>query len=173
MPTTIKRVAGVWTISSPTAAPPGAPRPAPLARPLSAVDTRADVEALIREELQLIGRELVSTALRSFSWTADGWQPDTLGASLRAARKRAGLTGEQVAARLGIPGSNWRAYEADDVEPTAGRLYEIADALGTTSDALRPFTAAPAADSSAGRRAKPRPKSTAARPRRTSGTAAR
>lgn len=175
MPTVLHRRAAAWTLSSPSAG-----RKEQATRTLAQCDTRAAAEEIVREELELHYSEKIDAALARHTWTADGWRPDTFGAAIRTARKRAQLTIKDAAARMGLAAwQNWQQWESDEVEPVVTKIFRIADALGTTPDALRPFTApADAADSSAARpaatRRAPRPARSAKRAprRRTSGKAA-
>lgn len=55
-----------------------------------------------------------------------------IGARVRGARVRAGLTQEQAAAASGIDVKRWQRLEQGDVNPTARTLARAAHALGTT-----------------------------------------
>lgn len=61
-----------------------------------------------------------------------------LGARIAAARERAGLTKADCAKAAGIDWRRWNEYETGKVEPSAGKLYAIAKALGVSADSLRP-----------------------------------
>lgn len=54
---------------------------------------------------------------------------------IREARERAGLTQEQLAARLGVRQSAVSHWERDK-NPTAANVFRIADALGVTPDVI-------------------------------------
>lgn len=56
----------------------------------------------------------------------------SLGQRLRSARKAAGFSVEQAAARLGVLKSTWQAWEADRKEPRANRLTMTAGVLGVS-----------------------------------------
>ena len=52
-----------------------------------------------------------------------------VGARLRAARKAAGLTQNQLAAQLNITGAAYSGYESGRREPSIGRIIQIANVL--------------------------------------------
>ena len=60
----------------------------------------------------------------------------TLGSRLRAARERAGLSCEALAARAGVHPATLYRWQADSHEPTAHQLHAVADALGVTMEWL-------------------------------------
>lgn len=60
----------------------------------------------------------------------------TLGARLRAARERAGLTLAQVAERSGAHLQAVYRIEAGKMDPTASRLAALCRALGVSADAM-------------------------------------
>ena len=66
------------------------------------------------------------------------------GDNLKAARKAAGLTQQQVADALPIHRTTYTKYETQSVEPPFPVLRKLADLLGVTVDALlKDITEAP------------------------------
>lgn len=65
---------------------------------------------------------------------ADWYSDDaaTFGDRLTAAREAAGLTGEELAARLGVKAATLAAWEQDVKEPRANRLQMLAGMLGVS-----------------------------------------
>lgn len=62
----------------------------------------------------------------------------TTGEKLRAARKAAGLTQAQTAARLYICRETYALYESSRLGITVGRLMELAKVLGVPAAGLLP-----------------------------------
>ena len=56
--------------------------------------------------------------------------------ALKAARKKSGKTQAQVAREAGITGRVYQYYEYGQKEPGVRTAIRIADALGTTAEAL-------------------------------------
>lgn len=62
----------------------------------------------------------------------------TLGERIQRARERKNLTKTEAAKLAGLPWKRWHEYETDQVEPSASKLFTLAEALGVTVDSLRP-----------------------------------
>lgn len=60
----------------------------------------------------------------------------SLGEAIKAARKKAGLTQEELAAIIKIAPRTYQAYEAGEVLPRYITLFKIAKATGTTAPRL-------------------------------------
>ena len=58
----------------------------------------------------------------------------TIGESMRAARKKAGLTQKQLAKKSGVPQPSISTYEHDERCPSLFTATDMADALGITVD---------------------------------------
>lgn len=58
----------------------------------------------------------------------------TIGESMRAARKKAGLTQKQLAKKSGVPQPSISTYEHDERYPSLFTATDMADALGITVD---------------------------------------
>src|SRR6516165_12385621 len=65
-----------------------------------------------------------------------GQRKDELAGALREARKRAGLTGDRLAARCGISQSKVSKIETGKVLPTATDVERILTALGADPDRI-------------------------------------
>lgn len=59
-----------------------------------------------------------------------------LSARIKSIREKQGLTQAEAARKAGIDYKRWHEYE-NGHEPTAERLFQIADALGVKTDELR------------------------------------
>ena len=62
--------------------------------------------------------------------------PDMVGAELRAARRRAGLTQEALAFQAGVDRSYVSLLENDKKSPTLDMLFRLCDALGVKASRL-------------------------------------
>ncbi|HEY4202610.1 MAG TPA: helix-turn-helix domain-containing protein [Devosiaceae bacterium] len=82
---------------------------------------------------------------------------DTLGSRIKAARKAAGLTQQQVAEHFGISRVNVTQWESDTTRPDGYRLPDLAGLLGLEEAWLRDG-AGPAPDLTAAPAGGPRPK---------------
>jgi len=60
----------------------------------------------------------------------------TIGSRMKHYRKKAGLTQEQVAAKLNVKPSNYAKYESGERNPKDDRIFEISKILGVSYDAL-------------------------------------
>ena len=56
--------------------------------------------------------------------------------NLKTARKKAGLTQQQVADAIGVVQSAYKNYEQGNREPKGGVMVKLADLLGVTTDYL-------------------------------------
>lgn len=79
-----------------------------------------------------------------------------IGQRIRAARERYGMTGAELARRIGISGTALYDIEAGRSEPLAGRIEAIARVLNVTTDELHGLTNAEEAED---RRRLPSPQS--------------
>jgi len=104
-------------------------------------DCRTPNEAYdhVRRGLELsdrVGGREISALLRGMTLDEDGWRCDHLGARIGLARLRRGLLQTQAAEAAGITQTRWSEYETGAVEPSAGKLAAIAQALGASADEL-------------------------------------
>ena len=80
----------------------------------------------------MVGRK-VSDVMRE---QVSGWSMAAACKRMIAARKAAGLTQEQLAARLKVSGTTIYAWERSRVTPTYEQVIAYAEAIGTPADKL-------------------------------------
>ena len=71
-----------------------------------------------------------------FDTTNNSGAPSTFAERLRAAREKAGISGKDLAATLGIKYTSYMGYENQNREPKQETLVKIAAALNITTDEL-------------------------------------
>lgn len=63
---------------------------------------------------------------------------ERLGKKIQKAREKAKLTKTEAAAAAGMHYRHWHDYETGKHAPSIERFFDIAKALGVTSDSLKP-----------------------------------